>query len=443
MEEAYELARSSAPELKIQAARIMEAEANVDRAWSSLKPQWNLSYTFTHVEPRPPELSFPAFPNFQQPGIQQNCASDGMGGIVDAQACTQALVDEFVRTIDAPPTVLDFARRDTSVVNTRIVWTPLNGRAIPLIQNAYDATEAEKDRGASRRQDLLYTVARAYYAAAATHKAISAATRAKQRADETLSLMEARKELGAQPRAAVLIAKLSAKQRAIDLLRAQNAHTQALVGLAGLLHRSADFEVVPPPMPQRPAGDAKVLLDRAVAQRRDLRAARTTVTMAERSVDELWWRLAPTLGVFTGFRYANVRGLGGRNESWSIGLTANMSLYDGGLRYADRKVAQARLRIAKLSQASMIDRTKTELQQSLLKLQAAELSVERAEATAELAKINAEVLKDQYEVGAARAAKLKEARDAVLDAEVGLIRAQMEVSLSVLGLQKVVGDFRP
>lgn len=129
LEGAYQRALTRSPEIQLFRQRILEAEANVDRAWALLKPQLSANYTFTHLEPPPPEVSFP---NLQSPDVVDNCRQGG-----DPVACITALQSSL-----EDPIVLDLSQGDTHILSTRFVWNPLNGRAIPVIENAYDAVRA-------------------------------------------------------------------------------------------------------------------------------------------------------------------------------------------------------------------------------------------------------------------------------------------------------------
>jgi outer membrane protein len=427
LEEAYRRALERAPEIVLLQQKVLEAEINVDRAWAILKPQLSASYTFTHAEPPPDPISFP---NIGSDAVRNACRQGG-----DAVECIRALQASL-----EDPIVLDLSGGDTHLISGRLIWSPLNGRAIPTIANAYDAVDAERERTEAQKRDLLLGVARAYYTAAAAKGAITAAERSSTRTVEQLDLIKARAELGERSDVVVKTAEIAARQAALDLARAKNAHSQALLLLWTLTRSDDRPDVADPPVPEVPQGDRDALLAQAESLRKDLAAAGMAIEIAERAKDEVWWRFAPVVGMFGGYRYSNVQGLAGQNSQWNFGVTASIDLYDG-LRYAELAAADARIATALATKRALEDKVKGDLDRALLALEGADLGVERAKEAVGLATQTLDVTQAQFEVGTIRAAELTEANDRVLDAEFGLIRASMERSISVLELRHAIGVF--
>lgn len=443
LEEAYARARTRSDELATYAERVVEAELNVDRAWSLLHPTWNASFTFTHTEPQPPAFQLPAFPNLQSEPVRAACVSDGAGSIVDPQGCVTAVIGEIASTIQREPMQFDFVGQDTALFNSTITWNVFNGRALPLIASAKDSVEIERERERSGTIELLLGVARAYYAAVAARQAVAAAERARARAQAELAIAERQSELGETLRARVTAARIAARQGELDVARAGNGYRQAVALLQHLTRTPEPIDVVVPPDPVEPSGGKEELVAGALSRREDLRAAELGVRVAERLGDEAWWRFAPIVSLFGSYRYSNIEGISGQNEQWSFGVNAALPLYDGGLRYAELDSAESKLRSAGRGYLALRARVASDVERALLGLEASELSAARAASALELARQRAELTAAQYEVGALRTIELQQANDAVLDAELGIIRARLERALAVLELQRAAGLFAP
>lgn len=263
-----------------------------------------------------------------------------------------------------------------------------------------------------------------------------------ERTKAQLELIKTRKELGEGAQLAVSAAESAAREAALNFARAQNAHRQALLGLWLVTYSEDRPEVIEPPIPNLPKGDRAALIATARSHRPELAAAERAVVIADRAKDEVWWRMAPVIGVFGGHRYSNVQGLSGQNSQWSVGLTATLSLYDG-VRYADLAAAEARFESALLSRRSIQHRIEGEVDRALLGVEGADLGVERAQEGLFLAENALEASEAQYEVGAIRLIELKEATDRALDAEIVLIRARMDRAVAILELLAAVGLFEP
>jgi outer membrane protein TolC len=437
LEEAYQRAEARSPEVRILAVRVEEAEVQVKKAWAILKPQWTASYTFTHLEPGPPAITFPEPLNFNTPAIRDNCVQGANSQMLDG--CLAGLVDELNRVANAPPRQLDFARQNTHQFSTRVVWNPLNGSAIPILKNANANVEREAQQRSARIAELRLVVARTYYAALATQEALHAAERAEARAAEELALTQAREELGDRPPLLAEGIRIAATQARIDTRRAKNAHAQALLALALVTFSDDRPDVVwPDALPERPPGSGEALLTRA-RRRPDVAAALTTVQIAERAESEVWWRFVPTVGVFGGYRLSNVPGITGQRDQWSVGLAATVTLYDGGLRYADLDLARKRRESAQLALEAIRLRAAADVERAELDLEAADLAFDRAEQAVRLARQNLELSRARFEVGALRPAELQAANDGVLDAEIAVARARAERALAILGMRHAVG----
>lgn len=441
--EAFELAKSAAPELAQSKERIVNAEVNVARAWIALKPNWTAAFTFTHFEPAP-EAPDPIVVPDLQTAVQNACKLPlASGTIDDAIDC----IDGVLRELESPSGRIgfgtDFARQDSTVLSTRLTWTPLNGRAWKLIESAEDAVGMERLMMRATERTILLAIARAYYAAVATQDAIAAAERARARADGRANNRQAQADLGGGTKSTAIAADIAAKQAALDVRRASNTHALSLLGLAHALGLDDPREVARPVDPVAPTADDETLLAEALAHREDIHAARIALIIAERQQDAAWWRFAPTVSLFSSANLSNVEGLSGRNFQWSVGVVANLVLYDGGLRYTDLAAAESGVKTAQLALDRVERQTRRDLRRARIRVEGADIAGERAQQTLRLAEERVKVTQALLQAGAGREIELNEAYDQVADAELLIIRARLDRALAVLELQHAAGTFAP
>jgi outer membrane protein TolC len=439
LDEAIERARTRSEEAVIERERVTIADIEVGRAWTLLKPTLSASYNFAHVEPRPPPFELPGFPNFNTPDVHAACDNAAPGDV----GCLRALYDSVLAATKLPPTRYDFFRANTSLFSAAFNWNVLNGRALPLIENAYDSLQLAQDRASSLMLDFLLTVARAYYAAAATQQGTRAAERALGRAQEELRIVQSHAEAGEGIRSRLVAARIAVSQAETDIKRARNAHQQTLDALAFLTRSPERPDVAPPPKPTPPIGARDELLAMAMKNRQELHAASTAVVIADRSKDEVWWRLAPTVSLFGGYRYSNVAGIAGLREQWTAGINATVLLYDGGLRYQDLREVDSKIRLAEATLETVKAQIDSEVSRAVLRLEAADMTIDRAKDALALAQEHMKLARAEYEAGALRMIEVQQANDDALDAELSLIRAQMDRSVAILELQRAIGTFAP
>jgi outer membrane protein TolC len=436
LDAAYARARSQSVELSIAEERIRIAALNVDRAWALLKPNLSANLGYTRLEPAP--QGFPDVrPLLEACGTRT--ATDGTQR-VDVEACRAAL--QSARTDGLPRQ--EFVGQDTVTFRAQLTWNVLNGRALPLLSSARANVDVERLRRDQDEKRLLFQVARAFYAAVASQEAIEAATRAEARARARLDLAGRRAEVGEQPALAHEVERLSLEQAQVEVRRARHAAAQARAALAFVL---GDVEppaaVVRPPRPTAPIEGDDALAERAARVREDVRLSAAAVAIAENTLDDAWWKFAPTLGLFGGYRYSNVAGLSGQNGEWSFGANLAWQLYDGGVRYADLNEAQAQIRSARHAHARVLLALRQELERARTRLEGARLGEARAAIAQRLAEARQALARTQAAAGTARPLEVLEADDLVRDAEQAVAAATLEVDLAVLELEQAAGRFAP
>jgi outer membrane protein TolC len=436
LEAAYARARRQSVELAIAEERIRIAALNVDRAWALLKPNLTANLGYSRLEPAP--QSFPDLrPLLEACGTRT--ATDGTQR-VDAAACRAAL--QSARTDGLPRQEL--VGQDTVTLRAQLTWNVLNGRALPLLSSARANVDVERLRRDQDEKRLLFQVARAFYAAVASQEAIEAATRAEARARARLELAGKRAEVGEQPALAHQIERLSVEQAELEVRRARHAAAQARAALAFVLGDvEAPAVVVRPARPTPPVEADDVLAAEAARVREDVRLSAAAVAIAENTLDDAWWKFAPTLGLFAGYRYSNVAGLSGQNGEWSFGANLVWQLYDGGVRYADLSEAHAQIRSARHAHARVLLALRQELERARARLEGARLGEARAALGEQLAKARQSLARTQAAAGTARPLEVLEADDLVRDAEQAVATATLEVDLAVLELEQAAGRFTP
>src|SRR5207244_2530486 len=119
------------------------------------------------------------------------------------------------------------------------------------------------------------------------------------------------------------------------------------------------FELEEPAQPAPEVrGAFQELLERAMADRPELAAARVNEQIAARLKDDAWTQFLPSLSMNAAVRYNNAPVSSDQNYSWAVTLALTIPLYDGGLRYealhdAASKTAEARAQTR--SQASKVE----------------------------------------------------------------------------------------
>jgi outer membrane protein TolC len=191
---------------------------------------------------------------------------------------------------------------------------------------------------------------------------------------------------------------------------------------------------------ERPS-DVVGLTDQALHLRPEFPALRKTVESNRLTADANLWRWAPTLSAFGNLRAFNYAGFSGDKYAWAIGLQLDWTLYDGGARDAQRKLAEAQRRENQAKLDLLCDQVKDDVYNAERALKTKRRALETAKRSVQLSKDTLDLVQVQHDAGTATQLDLLTAQDNLVAAEVALAQARFDLSLGALQLDRVSGAF--
>ncbi|MCC7072545.1 MAG: TolC family protein [Deltaproteobacteria bacterium] len=450
--EAFALAASSNIDLRVAAAQLAASKANLTKAWAVLLPNISLgaNYTFNYPD-QTAQFGDPA--QYEQQALLFNSIADiteqsaamnpdplAQRAAVERAAELRKAADDIARTepmdiVLAPPHVVEG--------NLTFAVPLFNGRALPLLQNAYGGVELTRLSVEQARAGVLWGTAQAYLQAVATTSMVSIT-------DEQVASTTRHLGLAVQRHQQGLITELALERADLEVRKAEQQARQARAGLraakaalAGMIGRTDDFEVKAPPPVEALELGAKLddLLARAWAQRLDLRVQKASLALAERSRAEAWMRLLPSFQLVAQGRYtSNTSGFSSQPLAGAVVVQGTLPIYDGGMTAgtideADIKVGAELLRVRQLEQT--IER---ELRGTLDDLALKSDNVGTTAKLAELARKQATNAEDLYAQGVMTETDLRDARLGQFAADVDAARARLELETARLGLAYALGE---
>lgn len=450
--DAFALAANTSLDLRIAAAQLQAMRANLTKAWAVLLPNISLgaNYTFNYPEQtaefgsaeqnEQQALLFNSIADMTEQSAAMNPDPRAQRAAVERAAELRKAADQIARSEP-----MDITLAPAHVVDGNITFAmPLfNGRALPLLQNAYGAVELTRLSVEQARAAVLWGTAQAYLQSVAT-KSIVAIT------DEQVASTKRHLGLAVQRHEQGLLTDLALERADLEVRKAEQQARQARAGLraakaalAGMIGRTDDFEVASPP----PADALELgasfddLLTRAWGQRVDLRVQKESLALAERSSAEAWMRFLPSVQLVAQGRYSsNTSGFSSNPLAGAIVVQGSMPIYDGGMTYGtiaetDAKVGAELLRVRQLEQT-----VERELRGTLDDLALNSDNVGTTAGLAELARKQAESAEELYAQGLMTEVELRDARLGRFAADVDAARARLELELARLGLAYAVGE---
>ncbi|MGB8931467.1 MAG: TolC family protein, partial [Anaeromyxobacteraceae bacterium] len=378
-------------------AKLQQARQGVWKARAGYLPQVTASATYTHT----PEVALALGP---EPVIIQ--PENQLAGNIQA---TQALV---------VPTL----------------WGMISAAT-------HGASAAALSVEAARR-DILFGVSQLYYGTASLKKVQGVQQRLFETAKKHERDAEVRYRTGTIPKVGLLRAQIERARAEQDLLRSKNGYESMRLALATALDRPADFDVVEPAEPVLP-GDLVALEGQALQDRPDVQAARELAAAARAARRGTAGKYLPSVAAFGRYARTDPAGVIGAAETWAVGLAASWSLFDGGLREAELREANAKIAEAEAQRRGAEAKALLDVRQAALDLQSAKANAQKAQEQRDLARENQRLIDVSYAAGAATALEQADAQTALSGAEVAFEAESLNAQLAALRLLKAAGAFDP
>lgn len=395
LDEALALGRTANRSLVAERARLAQAQANLDMAWTTLFPTVAAQGKYTRNNT--------AF-NFQ-------LGSENL-------------------------TIQPKNQLDGAISFTAPLLVPAAYVALGSVESAVHAAGAQFETSLAT---VLFGVAQAFYAAAIADEVMSARQSNIDVARATLDNARTRFENGS-------VTKVDLDRAELALVRAEQAaresrfaQAQTYRALATLIQVDRAFKVRPTGSPE--AAREVASLELALHLRPEFRALELTTKAAEAQRRAYGWRWAPSLSAFGSLRAFNYDNFAIERHSWAIGAQLDWVLYDGGVRDAQRRLASAQAQEAAALSAVLRDTIRDDLANGQGLLETKRHAQRAAERSVALAIETLDLVRTQYEAGNSAQIDLLQAQDGLVGAREALAQAHFEVAIADLTLRRAAGAF--
>ena len=376
-------------------ARLAQAQANLDLAWTTLFPTVAAQgkYTRNNID-----FKFP----------------DGTGQTLTLQPKNQL---DGVISFTAP------------------LVAPAAYVGVEAVDYSLHASEAQFETSLAT---VLLGVAQSFYAAAIADEVVSARLSNIDVARVTLENAKTRFENGSVTKVDVDRAELALVSAEQSAREARFSQSQAYRALATLIQSDRNFKVVPAVAAVvEEAGS----LESALHLRPEFRALELTTKSADAQRRAQAWRWAPSLSAFGNLRAFNYENYAGDKHAWAIGLQLDWVLYDGGVRDAQRHAASAQAQEAAALAAVLRDTIRDDLANGHGLLETKRYAQRAAERSVALAIETLDLVRTQYEAGHSAQIDLLQAQDGLVAAKEAMAQAHFEVAVADLTLRRAAGSF--
>ncbi len=455
LEEAMQIVAERSFDLRIAEEQITQAGTQLRRAWAMILPQVSIGGTYTYSFPEQKVAFGDPSQNAQQAllfhsiaDITESSAEFSNDPAARAAALQRAeQLRRAARDIESAKPLDIVIQPAHALAGQLQVSLPLfNGRALPLISNAYEAIDLSRAVVEQAQASLMLATTQTYYGAVTAKKMHGIAEEQLENARRHRDALKEREALGMATAIALQRADLDVVRAEQSVRAAHQGYLIALGALGQLMAREELFHVeAPRPVPAIEGSDpVDGLIARALAARPEIAVQRSSLAIAERMRTDAWMAFLPSLNLVGQGRYSsNTSGFTSDPITGAIMVQANIPLYDGGARYATLKETASKIEQEKLRLEQAESRIRSQVRGNVadiaLKQQALEIA-RRGLTLASDTRANAERL---FELGAATSLDVIDANLAVFFAQIELARAELDVEQARLGLAYVTGGLTP
>jgi outer membrane protein TolC len=319
----------------------------------------------------------------------------------------------------------------------------VNAPAWPLYSQAKALLLAQKAQNVDDRRLLGFSAASAFFAVLNADDFLQAAQRQLDMAKANVADTQARVDAGLTSSNDVTRAKvdIASAERQVEVDKGNLDN--ALVQLELTINARVSGAIVPPDATlhaaHQPPGQAPVLVQFAVDRRPDVQAAKQAAAAAHYFAGEPLLRLVPTLGVQGAVTATTNPPPAGRWNDQAVSATLSWTLYDAGVRYADKHSRDAQASIADLNLQQLLRSVDAQVRAAVVLLVSAQGALRVAEDAMNAARRSVEETEILYRQGLAKAIELVDANDTRFTAEVNYAGAEYAMALAYLNLRQSMG----
>ncbi|MGH7294166.1 MAG: TolC family protein, partial [Polyangiaceae bacterium] len=318
----------------------------------------------------------------------------------------------------------------------------LNASAFPLYSQARNLADAQRAQNVDDKRLLSFATATAFFQVLNAQDIFTAADRQLENSKANLVNTQARAESGLSSSNDVTRAQLDLNVASREVEIDKGTLDNAFLQLALTVNTPVPSTVVPPTATlaaaRRPPGAPEALVRAAMDRRPDVQVAKYQARAAHDFADEPLLRLVPTLGL-QGEALVGTALPGGRWNDETVQATLTWTLFDQGVRYADKRSRDAQADISELNLHLLGRTVDAQVRSAAALLTSAQAAFRVAEESVKFARQNVEETGILYRQGLAKAIELIDANDSRFAAEVNYASAEFGMAQAYLALRQALG----
>ena len=316
------------------------------------------------------------------------------------------------------------------------------GKEWSALRQAKYLLETGEKRLFITRENIIMEVSNAYYSVLKVMREIEIKEADLKRAQERSRVASARFKVGELTKAAVLRTEAEVAGIQADLTRVRKDLLVAQDRLARLVGSDTGFKLVEPLQKSLPSEGIEELIKTAFEKRDDYLNSKAEEEIAKENIKYAKGGYMPTLrldGVYSWRDQDPISSAFFNKESISATATLSFPLYEGGLRLAEVREAESKLRETELTSLNLKKEITIEVREAFYNLEAISSAMEFYRKQVSFAEENYNTVFKQFTYGIATNVDVIDANSTLVAAQESLANSTIDQQVAILDLKRRIG----
>lgn len=244
-----------------------------------------------------------------------------------------------------------------------------------------------------------------------------------------LDLDERRSRLGSGSSIDVLRARQEVNRSRAEVIRVEETLRSAREALGMALGYSEAWGVTPDLKLDQLRADARETCTRSEKpeDRADVRAAAAGAAIARRNVNSVMFSYFPLVDLTSRVNYSASNNFFFPDTTWTIGASLTWHLYDGGIRYGERRLNTALAEQAHQRELGVLRRAELQVTQSTRGVQVAKAALDNSLEARKIARDNANLARARFSMGAGTSFDMVDTQSTARQTEIDVTVKEFEL----------------
>jgi outer membrane protein TolC len=368
--------------------------------------------------------------------------------VVVADAAVEKAFTAFLPVLTASGTdtqtaaVITHAPYNVGTTALTVTQPILSASAFPLYSQAKNLADGQRATTVDQRRLIAFGAANAFFTVLNAQDIVEAAQRAFENAKANVDDTQARAQAQLASTNDVTKAKVDLLSASHELETDKGNRDNAFIQLAFTINMPVPAALNPPSptlaAAEQVPGAPDTLVQFALDHRQDIVSAKYAAAAAHDFAEEPLLRIIPTVGL-TGSATGTTHAAGVPWDNGSAAITLTWTIYDAGVRYADKHTRDAQADIAELNLRYLARNVDAQVRGAIAQLIASQAAFHAADGGVKVARQNVDETAILYRQGLSTALELVDANDSRFTAEVNYASAEFAMAQAYLGLRQALG----